>query len=69
MSLQVGLNKAVEAATPLLVRARAEYDGLTKATTDARSKLEATMSLLDKARGEYEELIKRIRVDHQPPNP
>ena len=68
MSMQVGLNKAVEAATPLLVRARAEYDGLTKATTDTRSKLEGTISLLDKARSEYEELIKRIRVLHQPPN-
>jgi hypothetical protein len=68
MSMQVGLNKAVEAATPLLVGARAEYDGLTKATTDTRSKLEGTISLLDKARSEYEELIKRIRVVQQPPN-
>ena len=66
MSQQVGLNKAVEAATPLLVRARAEYDGLTKATTDARSKLEATTPLLDEARREYEELTERILL-HQPP--
>jgi hypothetical protein len=51
----------------MLDKARGEYEGLTKATTDARSKFEATTSLLGKAQGEYEELIKRIRV-HQPPN-
>jgi hypothetical protein len=66
MLQQVGLNKTVEDTTLLLFRARGEYEGLTKAATDARSKLEATTPLLDKARGEYEELTKRIRV--QPPN-
>ena len=47
--------------TPLLDKARGEYEGLTKATTDARSKLEATTPLLDKARGEYEGLTKATK--------
>jgi len=67
-SKSIDARSKLEATTPLLVRARAEYEGLTKATTDARSKFEATTRLLDKAQGEYEELIKRIRVLHQPPN-
>jgi predicted nucleic acid-binding Zn-ribbon protein len=50
----------LEAITPLLDKARGEYEGLAKATTDARSKLGATTPLLDKARGEYEGLAKAI---------
>jgi hypothetical protein len=57
-SLQGGLTKTVKTYTPLLDKARGDYEGLTNASTDARSKLEATTPLLDKARGEYEKLIK-----------
>jgi len=48
----------LEATTPMLDKARGEYEGLTKTTIDARSKLEATTPLLDKARGDYEGLTK-----------
>jgi hypothetical protein len=51
----------------MLGKALGEYEK--KATTDARSKLDATTPLLDKARGEYEELTKRIRGVNQPPIP
>ena len=61
-----GSNKTVTAATPLLDRARGEYEKLAQATADARSKLEATTPLLDKARGEYEDLAERVRVLYQP---
>jgi len=72
----------LEATTPLLDRARSEYEGLTKATSDALSKLQRITllqdgltqavktytPLLDKARSEYEELTKRIRDSRQLPN-
>ena len=48
----------LEATTPLLDKARGEYEKLTKASTDARSKLQANTPLLDEARGEYEGLKK-----------
>jgi chromosome segregation ATPase len=72
----------LEATTPLLDKARGEYEGLTKATSDALSNLQRITSLqdgltktvetyaplLDKARSEYEELSKRIRDSRQLPN-
>jgi hypothetical protein len=68
--------------TPLLDKARGDYEKLTKATSDALSNLQSITSLqngltktvetytplLDKARSEYEELTKCIRENRQLPN-